>query len=622
MMHNSSDNNLEKDLSLRVLIIGVIAFTVLMTLMFRVTYIQVFKNRNYSERSKRTRESITRFPPIRGRIFSSDGKVLANNVKSYDLVIDPRLLSKDNLLRQQELLYVSKVVGIDYPDLEQMLQKVSKKREKLVLAENIPFNDFVKISENLDKLPGIEMPESLIRNYPEKKRLSHAIGYIGHIDYDEFSKLKEKGYKSQDWVGKTGIELSYEDVLRGEEGFIAYEIDAKMNVNKENIARSKPSTPGDDLILTIDMEFQKNVEDILADRKGGVVVLRPTTGEILAMASFPNFDPNIYILQTEENSNKKRELALDTQGTPLINRTLQSEYPPGSTFKMIPAAIVLEEDTVPISKTFYCNRAFRLGNERFGCWNFHAWQDLNEALTNSCDIYFYNTSIMFGIEKLTRYSMSFGLGRGTGIDIPFEKNGFIPSIEAAAKQGVNWYGGLTLISSIGQGEVKTTLVQLADYISVIANQGKSYRPHIVKEIVDGQSGEVKQRIVPELLTQVPYSKSTFQFLTHSMREVVKTGTAAKAFARLPLEFAGKTGTAEVGFGAKKQTHSLFTGFGPLNFPAKEQIVVVVLIEYENGHPLKYAGNVAAMVVNSWFYKEDFHTTAKKLWYPIRDSYND
>ena len=274
-------------------------------------------------------------------------------------------------MRQQELLYVSKVVGIDYPDLEQMLQKVSKKREKLVLAENIPFNDFVKISENLDKLPGIEMPESLIRNYPEKKRLSHAIGYIGHIDYDEFSKLKEKGYKSQDWVGKTGIELSYEDVLRGEEGFIAYEIDAKMNVNKENIARSKPSTPGDDLILTIDMEFQKNVEDILADRKGGVVVLRPTTGEILAMASFPNFDPNIYILQTEENSNKKRELALDTQGTPLINRTLQSEYPPGSTFKMIPASIVLEEDTVPISKTFYCNRAFRLGNERFGCWNFH-----------------------------------------------------------------------------------------------------------------------------------------------------------------------------------------------------------------------------------------------------------
>lgn len=621
MMHNSSDNS-EKEISLRVLIIALIAFITLFVLLFRVTYIQIFKNHNYSERSKRTRESVTRFPPIRGRIFSSDGKVMANNIKSYDLVIDPKLLSKDNLLRQQELLYVSKVVGIDYSDIEKMLQKVAKKREKIVLAENISFDDFIKINENIDKLPGIELPESLIRNYPEKKRLCHALGYIGHIDYDEFSKLKEKGYKSQDWVGKTGIELSYEDVLRGKEGFVAYEIDAKMNVNKEKITRNNPSMPGDDLILSIDLDFQKNVEDILADRKGGVVVLSPATGEILAMASFPNFDPNIYILQTEENNNKKKELALDTQGTPLINRTLQSEYPPGSIFKMIPATIILEEDTVPISKTFYCNRSFKLGNERFGCWSFHGWQDLNEALTNSCDTYFYNTSMMFGIQKLTRYSMSFGLGRETGIDIPFEKNGFIPSIEATARQGVNWYGGLTLITSIGQGDVKTTLVQLADYISVIANQGKSYRPHIVKEILDGQTGEVKQKIAPELLTQVQYSKSTFQFLTHSMREVVRTGTAAKAFARVPLEFAGKTGTAEVGFGAKKQTHSLFAGFGPVNLPINEQIAVAVLIEYENGHPLKYAGNVAAMVVNSWFYKEDFHTTAKKLWYPIRDSYND
>ncbi|MBR2317699.1 MAG: hypothetical protein IKA37_06960, partial [Spirochaetales bacterium] len=151
-MHNSSGNNLEKELSLRVLIIGALAFAILSTLMFRVTYIQVFKNRNYSERSKRTRESITRFPPIRGRIFSSDGKVLANNVKSYNLVIDPKLLSKDNFLRQQELLYVSKVIGIDYPELEKLLQKVAKKREKLTVAENISFNDFVKISENLDKL--------------------------------------------------------------------------------------------------------------------------------------------------------------------------------------------------------------------------------------------------------------------------------------------------------------------------------------------------------------------------------------------------------------------------------------------------------------------------------------
>lgn len=618
---HSSTNINEKEIQFKVLIFAGIAFFILLVLFLRIGYIQIFKNINYSERSKKTREVVTRFPPIRGRILSSDGQVVASNVESYNLVIDTKRLNPKKEERQKELLYVSKLTGLDYSDLEEMVQKAERKGEKLTIAENISFVDFIKISENSEKMPGIEMEKTLVRSYPAKNCLSHAVGHIGHIDYDEFSKLKDKGYRKQDWIGKIGVEYSYEEVLRGKEGFVSYEIDAKMNVNKNKVVRQKDPLPGDEVVLTVNLEFQKNVEDILADRVGGVVVLKPANGEILAMASYPNFDPNIYILQNEENYNKKKEIALDTKGTPLINRTLQSEYPPGSTFKMIPSTIILEENIVSLSKTYYCDRNYRLGNETYGCWNFHGFQNLYEALTDSCDIYYYNTSRIYGIEKLSEYATAYGFGRGTGIDIPFEKNGYMPSLESAREKGQNWYGGLTLITTIGQGDVKATLVQLGDYVSVIANRGFSYKPHIVKEILDSSTGKIKRKIVPEILTKASYSNQTFQFIIDSMRNVVAKGTAANAFRRVPLQFAGKTGTSEVGFGSKKQTHSLFVGFGPLNYPKEEQIVVVVLIEFENGHPLKYAANVAAMIVNSWFFKEDFKTTARKLWYPIRDSYN-
>lgn len=621
-MYNSANKDgIEKSINLRIIFLAVLTLLIFIIIVIRAGYIQIAKNTNYSERSQRNRERITRLSPIRGRIFSSDGSVLASNKNIYNIIVDPRGLSTNNAERQRALLYVSLITQIDYPDLEKMLQSARAKGERLTVLENISFSDYVKILENIDTMEGVSADVVSVRDYPNNNRASHAIGYIGPINFNEYSKLQREGYRRQDWIGKIGVENSYENLLRGTEGFVAHEIDAKLNLNKTTYIRKQPALPGDDLVLSINLEFQKNVEDILADRTGGIIALKPSTGEVLAMASYPNFDPNIYILQNPENYNKRIEMALDTRGTPLINRTIQSEYPPGSTFKMISSFIVSEEDVVPLNKTYFCGGQYRLNNQIFGCWNTHGHQDYFQALANSCDVYYYATSLLFGVDNITKYAGYFGLGNPVNIDIPFERRGFIPSQTALRERGETWFLGNTLNTVIGQGDLTTTVLQLAHYVSVIANGGYAYKPRLLKEVLDPETGLVKKEIKPEIQTTVNLSRRSFDNVRRSMELVVNSGTAERAFLRVKRPIAGKTGTSEVGVGQKKQTHSLFVGYGPLDVPIDEQIVVAVLIEFENGQPLKYAGNIAAMVFSSWIYKEDFPTTARRLWYPVLKSYN-
>ncbi|OHD82079.1 MAG: hypothetical protein A2355_15745, partial [Spirochaetes bacterium RIFOXYB1_FULL_32_8] len=484
-MYNSSNNDsFEKDIQFRLIILALFTTFILVIIVLRAGYLQIVKNTNFSERSQRNREVVIRIPPIRGRIFSDDGSILASNKKIYNIIIDPNNLSKDQIKRQKTLLYLSEMTDIDYPDIEKMVQTAKIKKERLTIAENVSFTNYIKILENIDTMPGVEPEELLIRDYPNQQLASHVIGYIGPINFNEFSKLQASGYKKQDWIGKIGIENSYEKELRGKDGFVAYEIDAKMNVSRNNFVRKEAALPGDDLLLSIDLQFQKNVEAILADRAGGIVVMKPSSGEILAMVSYPNFDPNIYILQNPENYTKRIEMSLDTKGTPLINRTIQSEYPPGSTFKMISSFIIAEENVVPLTKSYFCSKSFRLNSQTFGCWAYHGNENFFEALANSCDTYYYNTSLLFGIEKITEYASLFGLGASTGVDIPFERRGFIPSVTALKEKGETWYLGNTLNTVIGQGDVTTTVLQLADYVSVIANRGVSYKPHVLKKIID------------------------------------------------------------------------------------------------------------------------------------------
>jgi len=385
----------QKNFKYSVILFFVGIVSILSLLFLRIGYIQIVKSNAFKQKSENYRERVVKIPPIRGKIISSDGKELATNKISYNLYINPSDLSKDNSERQKSLLYLAKILNYDYIDIEKFIQNNRKRGHEILLTENIPFLTFVKINENLENMPGIVIKEDMIRDYPNNKNLSHVLGYIGPIDVNELSVMKKEGYQHTDMIGKNGIEKYYEKNLRGVEGRKVYEIDARMKIQKEITEKEIKPQPGNELVLTINFELQKNIEDILADRTGTIIVLKPSSGEVLGMASFPNYDPNIYILQNEINDDAKREIALDTKGTPLINRNIQAIYPPGSVFKMVTGFAVLNEGLVSSEKSYFCGGHYKLNNEIFKCWVYpggHGWENLNGAIKNSCDVYFYNVS--------------------------------------------------------------------------------------------------------------------------------------------------------------------------------------------------------------------------------------
>jgi penicillin-binding protein 2 len=615
----------QHDIKNRIFVFGIIIAVILIILILKIGYIQIIKNPVFKEQSATYREKVIRIPPIRGRIMSSDGKIFADSIVSYNIYLNPNELQKDLELRQKKLLYLAKVLNLDYFEIEKVIQKNPKTKDDILLADNVSFDIFTKIKENYENLKGITIKEELVRNYPNKKYLSHVLGYIGPIDSNELSILTQEDYLFSDLIGKNGIEKSYEKELRGVAGKLVYEMDARMNVQKEVFAREVKAQPGNELILTINYDLQKNVEDILADRTGSIVVLKPSTGEVLAMASYPNYDPNIYILQNPENDEMKKQIALDTKGTPLINRAIQAVYPPGSVFKLITTTAILQENIVSTDKTYFCSGVYRVGNETFGCWvrpGQHGWQNLAEAVMNSCDVYFYNVCQVVGPDRIGQYARSFGFGNSLGIDIPYESSGLIPTIQWKKSNNETWHLGDTLNTVIGQGDVKVTPLQIANFFSALCNKGYAYKPHLLKQVKSPIDDKVIKEVKPERIINLNLKDETFAFIHNALRRVTTEGTGGRAFAPNKLKFAGKTGTAEVGMGQKKSTHSWFAGFGPVDYPLDEQIVVVVLCEYENNSYNRFAAPIASMVFSSYFMKEDYITTAKRLYYPIKDSYSE
>ncbi len=615
---------LNKELKVRS-VTFLVAIFIIIILLLKIGYIQIIKNPMFSKQSEHYREKVVRIEPIRGNIYSSDGVVLAKNIITYNLYINPFELPKNLEKRQISLLYLSNVLNVPYEDIEKFLSENSKKREDLLFKENIPYDNFIRIKENDENMKGISIKENLIRNYPNKNMLSHVLGYIGPINSNELSILSKEGYQQLDFIGKNGIEKSYESELKGKAGRIVYEIDAKMNIQKEIKEKYEKAESGHDIELSIDFELQKNVEQILADRTGVIIVSRPYTGEILAMVSYPNYDPNVYILQSPENDRVKLDLELDTIGSPLLNRSIQSIYPPGSTFKIVTNTATLSEGLVSTEKTFYCNGFYKIGTDTFKCWVFphgHGWQNLNHALINSCDVYYYNIA-RNNIDRVSTYAKYFGYGSYLGVDLPSEVNGLIPDPEWKRKIGLFWVGGDNLNTIIGQGDVKVTPLQILNSYNVISNRGYAYKPHLLKSVRSSIDGSLLKEYKGEKIidfAKLGVEESVFNGVTRSLRSVITEGTGYGAFRANQYKFAGKTGTAELGMGKKKQTHSWFAGFGPIDFPDEEKISFLVLCEFENGSYYRYAAPLANMVASSYYRKEDYLTTAKRFGYPIKESY--
>ena len=449
----------------------------------------------------------------------------------------------------------------------------------------------------------------------EKESLSHVLGYVGDITREELQVLYNKGYSYGSVLGKSGIEKQYDLILRGEDGKQFRTVDVRGRKVGEALMDEIPPILGKNIVLSIDRNIQKLCEKALGNRVGTILVIKPNTGEILSLVSYPTYDPNLFY---ESNGSQTfRDLSLDTS-FPFLNRAIQSQYVPASTYKLIMSTAIVEEEIFPINKTVLCTGSFEYGDRVFRCHKHsgHGALSLYDALSESCDVYYYTLGAEhLGIERIVDYSRKFGLGEKTGIDLPGEISGSLPS-PSWKKRVFNsrWVGGDTVNMSIGQGYLLVTPIQMANVVSLIVNEGKVFKPHLLKEIRDPISGEIIEISKPELLFSSTIRGTSFQKVQEAMRKVITSGTAKVVITTDSVQVSGKTGTGEIG--VENHFHSWFVSYSPYNDKdPREKIVLVALVEAVNDWEW-WAPKASNIILHGIYSKLSYEEvlSSMNLWY--------
>ncbi|MCA1754599.1 MAG: penicillin-binding protein 2 [Spirochaeta sp.] len=438
------------------------------------------------------------------------------------------------------------------------------------------------LAEHIHEFPGVSWITTPVRTYPESETMAHLLGHVGRITSRELQVLYNEGYHSSSILGKSGIEQQYDQQLQGIDGRRIGIFDAHGRSVTERETEIVPPEPGDNLVLTVDRHIQQLAAEALGERLGSVVVLKPNTGEILAMVSYPSFDPNT--LYGRQSNSALAQLQTDDRA-PFLNRAVQSSYPPASTFKILLTAAALEEDLIGPDDIIYAHPVYRIGNRVVREWRPNGFGSLNitQALANSSNVFFATLGNEYiGTDLLLSYATEFGFGALTGIDLPGERAGVVPSREWKQNEfNTAWVQGDTVNISIGQGFLDVTPLQLANMVALLVNDGRLYRPHLLKEVRDGVDGTVLGRVEPEVIAEVGLSQDTLALVRGAMREVVRSGTASSVITTPSVAIAGKTGTAEVD-AASENWHSWFVAYGPYDTDnPDEQVVVAVMVEAEN-----------------------------------------
>ena len=539
---------------------------------------QVTRWMEYQNRAWAVARRTSEVPALRGEIFDRNYDApLASNVDSFAVSIVPAETDRQNL--PQIISNLSAILGTD-PD--SLMKKIpsSDVFQSIELKDNVTYGQVVQIASNIEDFPGISWSSKPVRHYNHTPSLSHIIGYVGNINSEELHLLYNKGYDANSIIGKSGIEKEYDLLLKGNPGLKSITVDAKgRNVQEERYIR--PPVPGKNIVLTIDRRIQELCEKALGERMGSVVVLKPATGEILAMVSYPSYDTNQFY--TPDSANYYKAL-LENGNHPFLNRAIQSANAPASVFKTIMMTAILEEKAFPPAKTIDCTGKLFLGNRIFNCHlkTGHGPLNLSDALKESCDVYFWEVGGNYlGPKKIEQDSRMMGLGEKTGIDRPGEVAGLVPNPDWKLNR-INemWVGGDTYNMSIGQGYTQVTTLQIADLIAMIVNEGTIYTPHILKEVRDVVTGEVVEKRTPRILHKADISSHTFHELKKAMRRVVSEGSIRRLFNNKVVDVAGKTGTGEVGY--LDRWTSWFASFGPYQAEKPEdQVVVVVMVEASN-----------------------------------------
>ena len=582
--------------------------TMLLILLIRFAYLQIFRYSHYQTLAENNRISIVPIVPNRGLILDRNGVVLAHNYSAYTLEITPsKVGSLDKVIDE-----LATLVDIQPKDRKRFKKLLTESRnfESLPIRSRLTDAEVARFAAQSYRFPGIEIKARLFREYPFREQTSHLIGYIGRINESEIKQLEANesaaNYRGSDYIGKTGIEQSYENELHGTTGIEQVEVDA--GARGVRVLSRTPPLSGNSLVLTLDAKLQEVAETSFGNYRGALVALDPSNGEILAFVSKPGYDPNLFIDGIDEQSWSELNNSPDV---PLNNRALRGQYPPGSTIKPFMALAGLSYNKRSPSYSIRDPGYFMLpgSSHRYRDWKAdgHGTVDIFKSIVVSCDTYYYGLATEIGIDNIYSFLSQFGFGKKTGIDMQGEVAGLLPSQKwKQTRYKQKWYAGDTVSVGVGQGYNLVTPLQLAFATAVLANDGVAYRPHLVKQIRASSGGEEKIPMENKPVFEVKMNPEHLDLVKRAMVAVTKPGgTAAQAGAGVSYVMAGKTGTAQV-IGMKQgekyiesqvqerhRDHAWFIVFAPVEKP---RIALAVLVE-NGGHGSSTAAPIARKVLD-------------------------
>ena len=552
-------------------------------------YLQIVKGSEFALLAENNRLRRIALPPTRGVVLDRHDEVLASTRPALNLVLVREGLTD----AEAQLKRLEQLLGISYDTTSARLHAMRRRPtfEPLVIKEDVQLADIAKVEARREWFPSVEVEETALRDYPDGPAVAHAVGYVGEVNESQLAKIADGSIQQGDIVGKTGVEREYDDILRGRRGWKLQTV----NSLGRPLGASQPGREPEDglpLHLTIDKRLQRKLVEALVDEVGSGIFMNPKTGEVLALASTPGYDPNVF---TAPVSRMTWTALISDPHHPLNDRAISSFYAPGSTFKVLMSIVGLETGAITPQTTVFCSGSVMVYNRQFMCWKKggHGTVDVHRALVHSCNVFYYLLGRKVGIDAISKYAKMFGIGELSGIDIPGESRGTPPSAEW--KQRVHkeqWYPGDTISVSIGQGLLAVTPVQMATMISAVANGGTLVQPHLAREAKAESS-------------KLPVSAATLALIRSALSDVVEEGTATRAQLG-PIQVAGKTGTAQVfkksvGVDADKQPknerdHAWFIGYAPAENP---EIAFAIVIEH-GGHGGTTAAPVARKVLEVFF----------------------
>ncbi len=590
--------------STRLMIVAIVVALLVALLALRLIYLQTFAHRHYETLSQANRVRPVPIPPPRGLILDRNGIVMAQNFPVYTLELIPEQIKN----MEQTLETLGELVRLTDGDLKQFRRQLRERPrfEALTLRTHLTDEEAARIALRRPFLNGVELQARLQRHYPLGGSGVHSLGYVARISEQDLERIDKSAYRGTRHIGKLGIEAEYEEELLGRVGFEKVETNAHGR-QLRTLERLAP-VAGRNLYLNIDARLQAVAEQALGKRRGAVVAIEPATGKVLAFVSTPTYDPNPFVNGIDSDSYRK---LLEDPDKPLINRALNGKYPPGSTIKAFLGLAALENEQFGDHRTLACPGYFNLpgSSHLFRDWKKggHGIVSLRDAIVQSCDVYFYKLAVALNPEGFKDFLAPFGFGRKTGVDLPDESEGLLPSPAWKEARGQKWYPGETVVHGIGQGLMLATPLQLATAIAAVANHGQVMLPRLAGMLVEVKS-QARELIKGEPNGEIPVKdKSHWETLISHLADVAHTkqGTAYGIGYNAPYQIAGKTGTAQVK-GIKQgesynekavperfRDHALFVSFAPVEHP---MVAVAVIVE-NGGHGSSAAAPVARKVMD-------------------------